>query len=75
EGVDEQGQPIEIVDQLKDSLVPLARKQKADPTAFISNRAVFGDLIDNELFVAEYTKTLASLHEHGARATLEGLRK
>ncbi|MET4047031.1 mannitol dehydrogenase [Rhodococcus sp. 1163] len=74
EGVDEQGQPIEIVDQLKDSLVPLARKQKDDPTAFISNRAVFGDLIDNERFVAEYTKTLASLHEHGARATLEALR-
>ncbi len=75
EGVDEQGQPIEIVDQLKDSLVPLALEQKDDPTAFIANRAVFGDLIDNERFVAEYTKALASLHEHGARATLEGLRK
>lgn len=75
EGVDEQGQPIEIVDQLKDSLVPLALEQKEDPTTFISNRAVFGDLIDNERFVAEYTKALISLHEHGARATLEGLRK
>ncbi|ORI16374.1 mannitol dehydrogenase family protein [Rhodococcus sp. 1168] len=74
EGADEQGQPIEIVDQLKDSLVPLALEQKDDPTAFIANRAVFGDLIDNERFVTEYTKALASLHEHGARATLEGLR-
>ncbi|MCZ4077154.1 mannitol dehydrogenase family protein [Rhodococcus sp. H36-A4] len=74
EGIDEQGQPIYIIDQLKDSLVPLALQQKDDPTAFIANRAVFGDLIDNERFVAEYTKALASLHEHGARATLEGLR-
>lgn len=74
EGVDEQGQPIEIVDQLKDSLVPIAQKQKDDPTAFIANRSVFGDLVDNERFVAEYTKQLASLHENGARATLEALR-
>lgn len=73
EGVDEQGEPIEIVDQLKDSLVPLAQKQKDDPTAFIANRAVFGDLIDNKRFVAEYTEQLASLHAQGARKTLEGL--
>nr|WP_296776365.1 mannitol dehydrogenase family protein [Rhodococcus sp. (in: high G+C Gram-positive bacteria)] len=74
EGVDEQGQPIEIVDQLKDTLVPIAQKQKDDPTAFIANRSVFGDLVDNERFVAEYTKQLASLHEKGARATVEALR-
>lgn len=75
EGVDEQGQPIEIVDQLKDVLVPLAKKQHDDPTAFIANRAVFGDLIDNERFVAEYVKQLDSLHSVGARATLGRLRR
>lgn len=74
EAVDESGEPIEIVDQLKDSLVPIAQSQRENPTAFIANRAVFGDLIDNERFVAEYTKQLASLHENGARATLEALR-
>ncbi|SNT04776.1 mannitol dehydrogenase family protein [Rhodococcoides kyotonense] len=74
EGVDELGQPIEIVDQLKDSLVPLAQSQKDDPTAFIANRAVFGDLVDDERFVAEYTRQLASLHSVGARRTLEALR-
>lgn len=74
EGVDEQGEPIDIVDGLKDSLVPLAQKQKDDPTAFIANRAVFGDLIDDERFVAEFTEQLASLHSIGARATLESLR-
>ncbi len=73
EGVDEHGEPIEIVDQLADSLTPIAKKQHDDPTAFIANRTVFGDLMDNERFVAEYTKQLASLHENGARATLEAL--
>ncbi|OZC54895.1 mannitol dehydrogenase [Rhodococcus sp. RS1C4] len=74
EGVDEQGQPIEIVDQLADTLIPIARKQHDDPTAFIANRAVFGDLIDNERFVTEYRTQLDSLHSEGARATLERLR-
>ncbi|MDV6260226.1 mannitol dehydrogenase family protein [Rhodococcoides yunnanense] len=73
EAVDESGEPIEIVDQLKDSLIPIAQSQRENPTAFIANRAVFGDLIDNERFVAEYTKQLTSLQENGARATLESL--
>ncbi|MSX06247.1 MAG: mannitol dehydrogenase family protein, partial [Actinobacteria bacterium] len=73
EAVDEAGEPIDIVDQLKDSLVPIAQSQRENPTAFIANRAVFGDLIDNERFVAEYTKQLTSLQKNGARATLEAL--
>ncbi|MGV0798007.1 mannitol dehydrogenase family protein, partial [Mycolicibacterium elephantis] len=44
EGVDEQGQPIDVQDQLADILVPLARSQHDHPTAFIENTAVFGDL-------------------------------
>ena len=73
EGVDEQGQPIEVVDRLRDSLVPLARRQHEDPDAFIANRDVFGDLADEQPFVSAYRSTLASLHQRGARATLESL--
>jgi mannitol 2-dehydrogenase len=73
EGVDEQGEPIEVVDRLKDSLIPLARRQREDADAFIANREVFGDLVDDERFVAAYRSALASLHERGARATLESL--
>jgi len=73
EGVDEQGEPIEVVDRLRDTLTPLARRQREDPDAFISNREVFGDLIDDERFVAAYRSALRSLHERGARATLESL--
>ncbi|MDQ2815424.1 MAG: mannitol dehydrogenase family protein [Actinomycetota bacterium] len=73
EGTDEQGEPIEVVDRLADSLVPLARRQGADPEAFIANRQLFGDLVDDDRFRAAYLSSLASLHAHGARATLESL--
>ncbi len=73
EGVDEQGQPIEVVDQLRDVLTPLAKHNRGNPDAFISNRAVFGDLVDDERFVTAYRTTLTSLYERGARATLESL--
>jgi mannitol 2-dehydrogenase len=73
EGVDEQGQPIEVVDQLKDRLMANARRQRDEPLAFIQDRDVFGDLADNERFVSAYTSVLSSLHRKGARATLEDL--
>jgi mannitol 2-dehydrogenase len=74
EGVDEQGRPIEVVDRLKDSLMANARRQRDDPLAFIADREVFGDLIDDKRFTALYRASLASLYAHGARVTLENLR-
>jgi mannitol 2-dehydrogenase len=71
EGVDEQGEPIEVVDRLRDSLTELARS--ANPDAFIANRDVFGDLADEPRFAAAYRSALASLRQRGARATLEAL--
>jgi mannitol 2-dehydrogenase len=73
EGVDEQGEPIDVQDQLADSLVPLARSQREHPTAFIENTAVFGDLATESRFVEAYLWALDSLHEKGATATLESL--
>ncbi|WP_435828793.1 mannitol dehydrogenase family protein [Nocardia beijingensis] len=73
EGVDEQGQPIEIVDRLRDRLVPLARRQREQPTAFLGARSLFGDLIDHPRFVAAYLAALDSLRSRGARATVEQL--
>jgi mannitol 2-dehydrogenase len=73
EGIDEQGRPIEVVDQLRDTLTLLARRQREDPDAFIANRDVFGDLVDDKTFVSPYRFALASLHQRGARATLESL--
>lgn len=73
EGTDEQGEPIEVVDRLRDRLVERAQRNREDPLVFISDRDLFGDLADDERFVRAYTSALASLHERGARATLEDL--
>jgi mannitol 2-dehydrogenase len=73
EGTDEQGEPIEVVDRLADSLVPLARRQREEPDVFIANRQLFGDIVDDERFRDAYLSALDSLHTRGARATLESL--
>jgi mannitol 2-dehydrogenase len=73
EGIDEHGEPIEIVDHLAESLVPIARSQRKHPTAFIENTAVFGDLAREPRFTAAYRWALDSLHRNGARATLQAL--
>ncbi|MDF2824008.1 MAG: mannitol-phosphate/altronate dehydrogenase [Mycobacterium sp.] len=75
EGVDEQGEPIEVVDQLAEQLIPVARAQRENPLAFIENEALFGDLAQQPRFVEAYRWALDSLHQHGARATLEALRR
>jgi len=71
EGVDEAGEPITVQDRLAAQLTATALRQREDPTAFIADRTLFGDLVDDERFVAEFTATLASLHARGARATLQ----
>jgi mannitol 2-dehydrogenase len=73
EGVDEQGEPIVVVDRLRDTLVATAQQQGADPLAFVRNRELFGDLVDDERFTTSYLAALDSLHTRGARKTLEHL--
>ena len=51
--------------------MPLARSQHENPTAFIENTEVFGDLASQPRFVEAYLWALDSLHRDGARATLE----
>ena len=58
---------------IADTLVPLAKSQRENPTAFIENTAVFGDLASDPRFVEAYAWALDSLHRDGARATLETL--
>lgn len=73
EGVDEDGQPIEVVDRLADRLKAAAARQRDEPLAFVSDREIFGDLVDQPVFVSAYLDALDSLHSVGARATLERL--
>jgi mannitol 2-dehydrogenase len=73
EGVDEEGLPIVVVDRLRDTLTAAAREQRTDPLAFLRNRELFGDLVDDDRFTAAYVESLDSLHDRGARKTLEDL--
>jgi mannitol 2-dehydrogenase len=73
EGVDEQGNPIEVVDRKRDALMAAAREQRSDPLAFVRNREIFGDLVDDDRFTSAYLAALDSLHRKGARATIQDL--
>ena len=56
-----------------DELTVIAQRNREDALAFIANRDIFGDLVDDDRFVTAYRSALVSLHEHGARATLESV--
>jgi mannitol 2-dehydrogenase len=73
EGVDEQGEPIKVVDRLADQLQALAARQQDEPLAFVGLRELFGDLGEDPVFTAAFQEALESLHERGARATVEQL--
>ncbi|MBX7447962.1 mannitol dehydrogenase family protein [Mycolicibacterium sp. 3033] len=73
EGVDEQGEPIDVEDNRTATLAPLAQAQRENASAFIENTALFGDLAQQPRFVEAYRASLESLHDVGARATLEAL--
>ncbi|KQB86745.1 mannitol dehydrogenase family protein [Corynebacterium lowii] len=73
EGVDEQGQPITVVDRLAEPLGEHASRNREDSLAFLRYREVFGDLIEESAFTEPYVAALNSLHERGALATVEGL--
>lgn len=75
EGVDEEGQPIKIVDRIADRLHQTAQHNREDILAFVRDREVFGDVVDIPEFTEAYSATLRSLHDRGAEATLEALLK
>ncbi|MBV8955450.1 MAG: mannitol dehydrogenase family protein [Solirubrobacterales bacterium] len=73
QGIDEEGQPIEVVDRFSDTLTETARRQRDDPDAFLAQRQWFGDLADEPRFATAFRSSLRSLHERGARATVRAL--
>ena len=73
EGVDESGEPINVVDPLKDQLIPIAKSQRENPLAFLQNKQLFGSLAEDERFTKPYLAALNSLHKNGAHATVSAL--
>jgi len=73
EGTDESDEAIAIVDRLAEEVRAAASNHGDDPLAFLRQRDLFGDVVDDERFTTPYLKTLESLHEHGSLATLAEL--
>lgn len=73
EGVDEQGESIDVVDRLSQRLVATAKTQRGDRTAFLRAGDLFGDLAAQPRFVEAYESALESLYTHGAHATVASL--
>lgn len=71
EGTDEQGDPIDVVDNLRAERMEAARAQRSDPAAFLHNGSLFGRLAQDPDFMRDYLWCLESLHAVGARRTLE----
>ncbi|WP_155368377.1 mannitol dehydrogenase family protein [Catellatospora vulcania] len=73
EGVDEHGETIDVVDRQRDTVMAHAARQRAEPTAFLQQRDLFGDLAGDARFTADYRWALDSLIRRGAQATLADL--
>jgi mannitol 2-dehydrogenase len=73
EGVDELGRPINVVDPRRDTLMAGARKQRSNPTAFIEDSSIFGDLAQSRRFVQDYVDALERIRLKGARVALREL--
>jgi mannitol 2-dehydrogenase len=73
EGVDDQGERIDVVDRRAEALTARALRQREEPDAFLADVELFDGLPGDERFMQAYRAALASLHANGARATLAAL--
>jgi mannitol 2-dehydrogenase len=73
EGVDEQGNTITVVDNVREDVVAAASAQPENALAFIENRNFFGGLAQNKIFANANTAGLVSIFDIGAHAALEAI--
>ncbi len=72
-GVDERGNEIVLEDGRADELRCLANQGRWDPGPLLGVQRVFGDLGQNEAWVAELSAALRALDERGVRAELHSV--
>ncbi|MCL2780171.1 MAG: mannitol dehydrogenase family protein [Actinomycetia bacterium] len=73
QGVDEHGQPIEVIDPLREEIMAAARASRTAPESFLADRKVFGDLGESAEFVADFADALTAIQADGARSALRQL--
>ena len=72
-GEDEQGQPIEIADQRAERLRAAMAREADDSLALLGQSDVFGDLAQDERFVAAYKAARSCIRERGAMGAIRAL--
>lgn len=70
EGRDDNGNPLAVLDRATAKLSRLAKAQAEDPAAFLTDRSLFGDLVDEPRFRSAFLEARTSLIEQGALATV-----
>lgn len=72
-GVSDSGKSIEIVDRNKDKLKAMTDDFRVGGLAIKNQQLLFGDLVDNPIFVDTCTEIYKKLQESGTRRTIEWL--
>ncbi len=61
--VNQNGQPLEIIDAMHGQLHQAAKQTTTDPLAFIRQESLFGNLIRNERFTKLYTEAVQKIYK------------
>jgi mannitol 2-dehydrogenase len=69
-GIDEDGDPIPVVDARLERLIPLVRFPREDPLAVLTLDEVFGDLAGDDRFRRSYARSAELLDRLGARGAV-----
>lgn len=62
--IDQNGQPLEIIDAMTNPLHQAAQKTTEDPLSFLRVREVFDDLIENKTFTKLYVQSVKRFYEN-----------
>jgi mannitol 2-dehydrogenase len=73
-GSDLSGAPLALTDARAEELQPLAQRGGSDPRPLLAKRDIFGDLIDDQVFVAALERSLVALDHGGVGALLASAR-
>lgn len=72
-GVSVTGKSITIVDRNKDKLIAMAEGFQVGNSGIDNQRTLFGDLVDNSVFVKTFNEIYKNLRDSGARKTIKWL--
>ena len=69
-GASESGKPLSVSDVAADRLLAAASAARQDPSAFLIQSGVFGEIAKSEHFRTRFSHSLGSLRQVGVRETL-----